>query len=394
MVSNYFRPTEIGGAEMLTALLADALAARGHEIMVVTTCGPEQDGIVEEQQGTIAVRRFFPPNVYWGYERKRRPGWQKLAWHLRDAWNPAAGRTFEALLDGFRPDIVHTHNIDGFSPVIWSATRGRSIPVVHTAHDYHLLCPKATLLRANGEICTSADLLCRVPYRPWYRKVSESITVFCSPSQFLLDQHRDAGLRPDRFALVHNGTPQSDAAEPAPFDGTLRLLYSGQLSTSKGVGLLLAAWRLLPKELPVSLDLTGKGPLTEEVAQAAAEDSRLRPHGFVTIEEKEALFRRSHVLLFPSIWYENAPASIIEARTAGMALLVSKVGAIPEFVEDGRFGLHVPPADPVAWRDAIVRLSQSPSLVTNLRARARHGIEHFSVDAMAARYEAIYSSVT
>src|SRR5690606_28443120 len=109
----------------------------------------------------IRVWRLAPLNLYWRYDRETlRPNrLARALWHAVDLWNPSTIAPLEAVLRRIRPDAVNTHNIDGLSPAVWQVAR-RHAPVVHTLHDCHLLCPRATMQRRDGTICPRLCSLC------------------------------------------------------------------------------------------------------------------------------------------------------------------------------------------------------------------------------------------
>ena len=182
-----------GGAELIVAWLSEGLAAPR----------PSRDRRLDLRAGDAAVS---------GGDRQRRDGhpvlsaqrvlefrargpaaYRRALWHLRDAWNRDAGRRFRADHGRATPDIVHTHLIDGFSAAIWRRARRAGVPIVHTAHDYHLLCPRAFMLTRDWRICRDPSVGCRL-YRAWHLATARDVDLFVSPSRFLLEQHRAAGL--------------------------------------------------------------------------------------------------------------------------------------------------------------------------------------------------------
>ena len=391
LVSNLYPPYVLGGAELIASYLAEEFASRGHQVSVITTCAPDQEGVRREVLNGVAVYRFFPQNPYWQYDRSPRPTLRTAFWHLKDLHNTYAKKIISGLLSQIRPDVLHTHNIDGFSPVAWSVGRSHAIPVVHTSHDYHLLCPRATLVNGRGDVCISPNVICKGPYRHWYRRASRNIDVFCGPSQTLIDLHKQAGMEPRRYALVHNGIPLLPSPSPKPTcTGQLKLLFLGHLSVIKGFRLVLEVMRRLPASLPIRLDVGGQGALmAEAVAQA---DPRIHLHGFVSGEKKAALLGSADVLLFPSLWYENAPTVLLEARASGLAILASDFGGAREVVRGGIDGQFVPKGDVGAWSRAIEHLAADRSRVLALRETATEGLEYFTTHAMADRYELVYQS--
>ena len=395
VANNIYPPIMAGGAERIVAYLCEGLAARGHRVTVVSTCGPDMEPYPVETRNGVEVIRFFPPNVYWSFERPADPGPKKWVWHARDAWNLAAGKRFQAILADSKPDLLHTHLIDGFSAVLWARARSEGVPVLHTAHDYHLLCPRAFMLTADWKLCDKPRMACRI-YRDWHLRTTRHVDLFTSPSRFLLDMHRRAGLlRSDREAVVHNGIPlPADGAEirrNRPPEAAQRFLMLTRLTPEKGIQTVLNAVAQLPKDLPVEIAIAGKGPLEELVRAAAARDGRIQYLGFLDGQAKaQALTRAGHLLL-PSLWYENAPVTIVEAAAYGLSLIGSNIGGIPEFVEPGRTGFLFPPGDSLALAGLIERLARNPNALPSLAVHSQMQADRFSVEGMIDHYEAQYA---
>jgi glycosyltransferase involved in cell wall biosynthesis len=389
-----YPPIQAGGAELIVAYLAEGLAARGHRVTVVTTCGPAMEPYPTEMRNGVEVVRFFPPNRYWLFDRQGRGGLDKLRWHLRDAWNTAAGQRLRAIIGERRPDVIHCHGVEGFSPVIWRIGRALGIPVVHTAHDYYVICPRALLLTRNLEICASPQLACRVR-AAWYLRCARAIDLFCSPSQFLLDQHIAAGLPTPRRAVVPNGIPTvvHDRASREQPGGALRILFAGRLTPEKGVRVALQAMQHLPPSLGVELTIAGKGALEAEVRAACTADARIVYAGYLSGAEKERAFARADCLLLPSLWYENAPVVILEAAAYGLPVVGSRIGAIPEFVRDGVNGLLFETGNPADLARVLVRLAADASLRAALGTGGAPLLAKHSIPAMVAAYLSHYEDV-
>ena len=326
ILSNLYPPYVVGGAELIASYLAEELACRGHEVHVITTSDRETVGITEDWRNGVKIHRFFAGNGDWLFNNRPQSKLGRAIWHARDAYNSHAERVVGRLIDKLQPEVFHTHNIDGLSPAVWHAARKRNIPVIHTSHDYHLICPRSTLLTGNGEICVSPNSICRIPYRGWYRRLMRNVQVFCSPSETLIDLHRRCNYEPGRYQLVHNGIPLN-LLSPRPLrHDHLRFLFIGRLDRYKGVLLLVQMMARLPKDLTISLDVAGTGPLEPVLLNASKDDHRIKVHGFVSGTEKAALFRNNDVLLFPSLWYENAPTVIFEAKASSLAIIGTDLG--------------------------------------------------------------------
>jgi glycosyltransferase involved in cell wall biosynthesis len=404
VASNLYPPYRVGGAEVVASDLATSMAGAGHQVFAVSTEHPDRlegSDLVREERDGVRVMRFFPRNLYpiqdlYARPAKPRPGPHvKALWHLRDAWNTHAGAVFATVLDEVRPDVMHTHNIDGFSPIVWEMARRRGIPVVHTAHDLHLVCPKATLIRGDGSICGGAPLPCRA-YRAWYGRRARSVQRFCSPSAFLLERHAGHGVWGERSEVVRNGIPMPWLDRPVlrprrRAGDPLRVVFMGQLGRHKGLHTLLDAFRHgLPGGLDVRLEVAGAGPLEDEVHAAAHADPRITFHGFVRAEEKSALLTSADLFVLASTYYDNAPLSILEAYGYGVPVAAARIGGLPELVREGETGWLFEPGDAAALAAILEAAARDPERIEAMRPRVRAEAADFTVEAMHARYEAIY----
>ncbi|MFC7052624.1 glycosyltransferase family 4 protein [Hansschlegelia quercus] len=392
LANNIYPPIAAGGAELIVAYLAEELVRRGAQVTVVSTCGPEMEPYPVEQRNGVEVVRFFPKNVYWHFDRGHAKRLDKMRWHLTDAWNRDAARRIRTIMDQRRPDLFHTHLVDGFSASIWRSAQRAGLPVVHTAHDYHLICPRAFMLSKSWKLCTNPSLGCRT-YRRWHVATAKDIDVFCSPSRFLIDQHVAAGLKVADTRVVRNGIPLPDALPAAKGEGPLRLLMPARLTVEKGVRVVLDAMRLIGADTPVELHVAGRGALEPEVQAAAAADPRIRYHGYVSGDQKATLFSQADVFLLPSLWYENAPVVIVEAAAYGLGVIASRIGAIPEFVRDGETGVLFEPGSAEDLASTIRRVAHDPQLRQVFREKSGPFAQSFTVERMCDAYQAVYSDL-
>lgn len=392
MVNNLYPPIMAGGAELVVAYLSEGLVARGHRVTVVSTCGPEMEPYAPEQRNGVDVIRFFPPNMYWSFAREGQPRHRRMIWHVRDAWNRAAGGRFRAIMEAVRPDILHTHVIDGFSASIWRRAREAEVPVLHTAHDYHLLCPRAFLLTRDWRLCTNPTVFCRA-YRTWHVKTANEVDLFVSPSQFLLERHLEAGMSVPNTAVVRNGVPLPSILGRAPRSGPLRLLLMCRLTHEKGVNVVLDAIARLPGDTALELTIAGRGPLESVVREFVAVDPRVHFAGFVTGDAKLELLTHADYLLIPSLWYENAPIAVIEAAAYGLGVIGSRIGGIPELVDEGRTGFLFEPGDASALTDLMLRLSCNELALQDFDTAAFDVAECHTVARMVDGYLDHYASL-
>ncbi len=393
IANNIYPPIMAGGAELIVAMLAERLVERGHRVTVVSTCSPNSEPYPVEVRGGVEVIRFFPKNIYWHWERGDRRGYEKALWHLRDAWNTGAGDRFKQILAEHKPDVLHTHLIDGMSAILWRKAKQAGVPVIHTAHDYHLLCPRALLLTKSLKICTDPQLGCRI-YRGWHIRTTKDIDLFCSPSQFLINKHIESGLKAKSTTVMRNGIVLPTQIDKKQTETkTKRFIFAARLTIEKGCEVLLEALKLLPADLPFEFSIAGKGDYAEKFIELANNDQRIRYIGYISGEEKDAIFKNSDLLLIPSLWYENAPVVIVEAAAYKLGVIGSNIGAIPEFVQHEKTGLLFEAGNARSLADAIIRAVSDKQILQNLEQFTAPLLANSSVDNMVDGYLKHYESI-
>src|SRR5271170_5307708 len=214
-----YPPIIHGGAEKAAWQLAEALAAEGDDVSVITM-HPGNEESIEVVNG-VRVYRIPMDNLYWpfGLEVKQ-PGRKRLLWHLRDMWNSRTAARVGRILDIEKPEVVNSHLIIGFSPAVWREIKKRGIRLVHTMHDYYLICPRANMF-SKGKTCETRCLQCKaltVTRKISSRRVDSVISV----SKYVLDAHQSRNYFPNVprsviynvSALPGNGFPSS--ADPDP----------------------------------------------------------------------------------------------------------------------------------------------------------------------------------
>jgi glycosyltransferase involved in cell wall biosynthesis len=286
----------------------------------------------------------------------------------RAVWSRDAVREVRRLVRKQRSEIVHLHNLFPLlSPAVTSAASAEGAAVLMTLHNYRLLCLPATFLR-NGRICE--DCLGRLPWRGvihgCYRDsrlgsgaLASSLAVhravgtftrvrlYLAVSRFVRSKYVQAGFPGDRVAVK----PSFAAAAPRRQGPGDYFLFLGRLSREKGLGTLLTAWSRSPERLVVA----GDGPELTLLRDAAP---TVDYRGAVPAAEIPSLLCRARALLLPSLSFEGAPRVVLEAYASGVPVLASRLGGLPELVEDGNSGILVRPGDEAGWAAAVERLTE------------------------------------
>jgi glycosyltransferase involved in cell wall biosynthesis len=309
---------------------------------------------------------------------------------------------FERLLNDFRPDAVHLHNIHSYlSPAVAQVACRKGVRVVWTMHDYKLICPAYSCLR-NGapcELCLAnrssvftcrcmknscaASLLAWMEALYWNRRKLERTTdTFISPSAFLKEKMVSAGYRPQQIEVLHNFMYRQP---PPPAEKADYYCYVGRLSEEKGVASLLEA----AKQLPYPLKIIGDGPLRDSLKRQYPQ-AHIEFTGQLPSDRVLSAVQRARFLVMPSIWYENNPYSIIEALCTGTPVLGARIGGIPELIDAGRNGDLFTPGDVHDLRAKIVSAFRRFSVSCPYEEIAAAAQNKFDAEAFYERLIKVY----
>lgn len=394
-----------GGDSTYTFDLADMLRAHGHEVVHFAMkhrynveC-PEEEFFVDyvdyreifESAGPVARLRAF----------------------LRSVYSFEARNKFAALLDKTGPDIIHMQNFRRhltFS--ILGPALARDIPIVFTAHDYDPVCPNS-LFFTGGEICeacggkhyfralprrckqgsfagTAAVVLESYFVRSmrYFHRVKRIIT----PSAFAREKFIECGLDGEKIKVIHNFI---DTGSFVPsYGGGDYVIFFGRLVAEKGIDVLIEA---AAKTTDIKVLIAGEGPQRDylEARRAEVGAANVEFLGYVDREDLLPLIQGSMFVVVPSIWYENFPYNVLESLALGKPVIGSRIGGIPETVEDGRTGFLVEPRDAETLARRMTLLAGDPALRENLGRNARARVEkEFSAGIHYDKLIALYNDVT
>ncbi len=405
LLAHRFPPLGTGGVETWAWDLSAALARAGHAVCVLARDERRGDGLPPFTLVDGAAGGG-PPGVVVRWIRHAHADGRAA----REAWND---RRFVAPLErairAFGPDLLHIAHPDGWGVVPVRVAERLALPVGATLHDYKWLCGRGQMIQADGTVCDGpleeactrclADQLGAGPLRGLLRRVGgaplgqlahrrdlrpvmdrrepgarvrgrwhqrqramlgalRSATLITSPSQFVADVHRRAGLdRP--IQVLRNGADRS-VNRPNRAPGPLRIGFFGTAVPTKGLDLLLRAVRSMK---PGSLELQVHGPVS------GSDGGGIQFRGPYPHDAVGARMAEVDVVALPSSWHENAPMVAAEARAAGRLLLASDRGGLPELVRHGVDGWIEPADDAAAWRARLDTLAGDLDRVRAATAR-------------------------
>lgn len=287
----------------------------------------------------------------------------KGAWQFFGSfWNARAKETLKKRMRIVHPDVVHIHNWHyAAGPVIIRAAKELGIPVVLTLHNYRLLCPSATLLM-NGKLFTDS-LHASFPWAAIRKKAYRHSALQTFWLALIIWVHKKTGtwamvdkyvvltdfakslfkrsvfgIPEERFTVKPNFTP--------PVAGNTlnrgnHFLFIGRLSEEKGIRVLLETFG----DIDIPLSIAGNGPLEAEVLESCKLHKHINYLGRLNKEGVQAALQHCTALLFPSIWYEGMPMTLLEAFACGTPVIGSNIGAMQSMISHGYNGLLFEPGD-------------------------------------------------
>ena len=293
--------------------------------------------------------------------------------------NTKAAKVIEEIIVKEKPDIAHAHLLwGGIGPSIFSVLKKYGIPLVHTVHDYRMVCPAYTFRNGCGEVCEkckgghfmecfkgrcskgsavqSALMTAEMYYRNRKWHPAKEMDGIIYVSNFAKQKHEefDKKFIETKNTVLYNFTTVGENYPPVEKDGGYYLYY-GRLSHEKGIAALVEAFSKHPE---LKLKVVGTGPKENELKQKNYANVEFL--GYKTGSELYNLVRNARYVCVPSEWYENNPMTIVEAYSMGVPVIGANIGGIPEIIEEGKTGFLFESGDADSLEKAI-----NQSLVVN-----------------------------
>ncbi len=327
-------------------------------------------------------------------------------------YNKKAARQLDLLIKKDKPDIAHIHLMfNSLSVSILPVLKKHNIPVVMSLHDHRLICPAYAFIDGKGNLCdrclkdgrywhcltnkcskgnffNSLMLMLDSYFRRYFIAPMEYVDKFIFVGQYARNKHInvDPGFK-DKSVVLNNFTTIKGESTS---DKENYLLYFGRISEEKGIPVLMEAMKHLPH---VKLKIIGKGPLLDQLKKESIPNIEFL--GFKSGKELHSYVKKAKFIVVPSVCFENNTMVIPEAYTLGTPAIASRIGGIPEFVEEGKNGYLFEPRSVQQLKEAIekaLRLSDGEykEMCKNARSFAD---AHFTEDIYYEKLMALYKEV-
>lgn len=399
LVNKYFYRK--GGAETYFFALAEGLRALGHDVAFFSMQHPNNEP-------SYWSKYFVSEKDYVGDIS----AFKKVQEASTLIYSFEAKRKFEALLEEFKPDVIHMNNVHRqltLSILDAPYLKKHHVPVMYTAHDYILLCPAYTMVNGRGEVCDtcldkhfihatknvcvkgsrikSALATMEAEFLKFHHAYSK-IDLIIAPSQFMKSKLDEGGFAGKTVAMQNFLTDSQMAMgarvanthkfEDAQAGARPYFLFFGRLSKEKGILTLVRAFLQAAglvggnadaqsddqsaQVLPVTWDLriVGDGPERSAIEQLIASAgpqaaSRIHLLGYKSGEELQREVGNARFSVLSSEWRENMPYSGLESLAAQTPIIGAKIGGIPELVEESRTGFTFESGNIADLKDGLLK---------------------------------------
>jgi glycosyltransferase involved in cell wall biosynthesis len=279
-------------------------------------------------------------------------------------YSKEAKRNIARLLNDIKPDIAHLHSIrHHLTKSILPELKKRNIPVSWTLHDYKEICPNTSFYDGKN-ICEKcfegkysnviwnrckkgsigASLItyfeAKINSNPKYEKC---VDLYISPSKFLRNKFIEYGYDQKRIIHIPNFIKLDEFNPHYHFEEYI--LFIGRLEREKGLITLIKGFVKINDGKTFKLKIAGTGSMEEELKSYVRQKkiSDIEFVGSKQGKELEDLTKKAKAIIIPSECYENYPYSGLEAMAYGKPIIASRIGGIPEQVEDGVTGFLIEP---------------------------------------------------
>ncbi len=379
-------PPAPGGVERHVEEISRRLVTRGHPVRVYTS------RLYREFPWQPLPADFVEPPTPPGLSVQRVP-----AWSLPGELHYPFFRGLYRRLDADRPELLHVHTYGTNQAAVARRYHRRTgVPYVITAH-YH---PIWSI--HGGRV--------RHLIRGFYdRRLAAPI--IGEATRLIVQTHEEErlirvnGFSLPRVEVIPPGySPATPLSDPEAFRRAYRIdgpfvLFVGRLASNKGLQALVEAFGILHRRDPTAyLVLVGadggeQASVERKVRELGVAD-RVRLTGFVADESLLAAgFREARWFVLPS-QYEAFGLVLLESLAQGTPVIASRVGGIPEFIEDGKAGRLIPPEDATALSAALEELWEDGTTRTRWGSYGRESVvPRYQWDQVVDRLEAVYAEV-
>ena len=396
----------VGGVERYVFEWEKILKSKGHEVIIFS--------MKSLQNNESNYSKYFIDNVSFsingGIVGKLKTG-------INSIYSREAKRKLEQLIRDTRPDIAHIHAFCyQLTPSILFPLKEANIPVVLTSHEYKPICPNQRLFNLyRGKICEDCE------GKKYYRAVANRciknsffasligsveaylyrfldiynnyIDIIITPSLFMRNKFLASSVKEEeRIVHIPNFINAEKCTPNLNYNG-VEFAYCGRIDGNKGVETLIRACKQVNNG---RLLIIGEGEWKTKMKDII-EKEKIQNVNILGHKKGNELFEIINRCLFtviPSGFYENGPFAILESMALGRPVIGSKIGGIPEFIDDGVDGLLFESHNVDDLANKIQYLIDNKDTVSEMGKMARRRVEErYNSDLHYERLMEVYKQV-
>lgn len=317
---------------------------------------------------------------------------QKVSLLLSTHYSNSSKKDFLKKLIAYTPDVVHTHNFFPLiTPSIFDTCQEMDIPVVMTLHNYRLIYPNGYLFH-DGKVderpilgsayTTVLDGVYRnsklqtavvahmIEYHRKKNTWNSKIKCLIALTDFSKRVFIKSGILSEKIRVKPNFTADqyTEVVDDKPYPDPY-FVFVGRISEEKGIEMLVKTW--VNYQLAMPLFILGNGPLLDPLKTFSKHSKYVHWLGHQPQSQVLQYVKHAQALVFPSIWYEGFPMTIVEAFSLGTPVITSNIGSQAEIVKDQYNGVHFQLKNKEDLALKITELSKDTNLAKQLGASAR-----------------------
>ncbi len=371
IIHNRYAITERGsGEEVMVDTIINLLKQKGHIVV------PYIRSSLEIQRMSLGKLRAFFNGIY----------------------NVKAKQSMQALLARENPDLVFAQNVYPLiSPSVLVACREHGVPVIMRCPNYRLICPNG-LFMSKGEVCERClegreywcilrncenDIFKSMGYalRGYVARrfslFKNNVDVFLVLTEFARKKLINNGFNAERIQVISGLADITTIQNNSEIKEGKYIAFVGRISSEKGIDIVLKAAKMLPD---IPFKIAGKYETNGRFLKNIPENVQFL--GQLSGEPLVGFYENAKIIVIPSKWYEGLPVVAIEAMLKSKPIVCSRIGGLPEVVEDGVTGLLFDPDNVNDFSEKVNALWNNLELCQSLGLAGREKAEkEYSTDA-------------
>ncbi len=403
-LSDNFYPLVTGGTEVFIQKIIDEQLKLQNQYEVLWVCHKSREYESEKVKNLEKYKQFLEPIIQ--AERSKR-----FSFQAREV--PG----FYQLLLKFKPDVVHIHSLGSRTTLNHvSLIKKIGAKILFTLHTPPCSC-MGNLLNASHEICNGDlnDFRCTffrmrskgIPYflaklisfqDGWllspnfqnrlsrlltsrkltsemhssWLKLMNDVDYIQVLSQWGKDMLIRQKIDSNKIHLIRTAGPKKIVLKkPLPRkDNSLKLVFWGRCNPQKGIHIVINALLMLPKEIPISLDIYGpyweNNQYSKNLMLKIDSDKRIKICGNIPNSQLLEKLQNYDLAVIPSIWLETGPLTLLEAFAAGIPVLGTDLGGIKELLTNQK-GCFVLPPESSAWKEMFIKILNNKKLIEQFK---------------------------